>query len=434
MFKSESITEKIMTEIYPKIKEFVSETIVRSKEMDFGQIEEKVSDLSNQFSQLVANEALKAIGTGYIGRCIQCECGGVLEYHSNRCWKLKSLNGELEVYRAYYYCEKCKSSKIPLDAQLCFEGKHQSIGVRRRMALEGMAQPFEEAEKLLGESGISVSSKEIQLESEEIGQEVHHQVETEVESFWSGENEIKLEGKPTRLYITADGTTVRTEEGHKEVKIGSVYETPPAQGALANDIQHTGGFSEAEDFGKKLYVLAAKRGYEQALEVIFLGDGAKWIWKMASYHFPKAIQILDWYHAEEHLWNVCKLVYGEGAKKTEDWVREQLEYLSQGDVEAVIISLMYLSSSNREVVKKIEENITYFENNQGRMHYDEYKSKGYHIGSGTAESACKHVIGQRLKQAGMTWSLKGAEAILQLRILWKNNEWDRFWQTRKMAA
>ena len=74
-----------------KVKEFVSEAIIHSKEIDFGQIEEKVSDLSNQFSQLVANEALKAIGTGYIGRSIPCECGGVLEYHSNRCWKLKSL-------------------------------------------------------------------------------------------------------------------------------------------------------------------------------------------------------------------------------------------------------------------------------------------------------------------------------------------------------
>lgn len=165
-----------------------------------------------------------------------------------------------------------------------------------------------------------------------------------------------------------------------------------------------------------------------------MGDGAKWIWNIVSYHFPRAVQILDWYHAEERIWNVGKAVYGEGTKKAEEWVREQLDYLSKGDAESVIISLMYLSSSNSEVVKKIEDNITYFENNQGRMRYDEYRAKGYHIGSGTAESACKHVIGQRLKQAGMTWSIKGAEAILQLRILWKNGEWDRFWQTRKMAA
>ena len=102
-------------------------------------------------------------------------------------------------------------------------------------------------------------------------------METEVESFWSGEKEIKPEGTPIRQYITADGTTVRTADGHKETKLGSVYETPVSQGALANDIQYTGGFSEAEDFGRKLYVFSAKRGYEKAGEVIFLGDGAKWI-------------------------------------------------------------------------------------------------------------------------------------------------------------
>jgi hypothetical protein len=434
MFKSEAITERIMAEISHKIKDFMSDAISRSKEIDFGQIEESVKQLSQKFSKLVSDETLNAIGNGYVGRSIECKCGGALEYVSDRRWLLTSLNGELEIHRAYYHCDKCKSSKTPLDEQLAIEGKHQSIGVRRRIALEGMMQPFEEAEKLLEESGISVSSKEIQLESEWVGQEVYHKVETEVESFWSGEMEIRPEEIPVRLYITADGTGVRTEEGHKEAKLGSVYETPVARGALANDIQYIGGFSEAEDFGKKLYVLATKRGYEQALAVIFLGDGAKWIWNISSYHFPRAVQILDWYHAEERLWDVGRSVYGEGTKKTDEWVGKQLEYLSKGDAEAVIISLMYLSSSNAEVTKKIKDNITYFENNQCRMHYDEYKAKGYHIGSGTAESACKHVVGQRLKQSGMTWSLAGAEAILQLRILWKNNQWDRFWQTRKIAA
>jgi hypothetical protein len=276
MFRSETITSqgipvpakagrpqilrKIMTEIYPKVKEFMSETIGHNKELDFGQIEEKVLDLSNQFSQLVANEALKAIGTGYVGRSIKCECGDVLEYHSNRSWKLKSLNGELEIYRAYYYCEKCKSSKVPLDAQLCFEGKHQSIGVRRRMALGGMTQPFEEAEKVLEETGVSVSSKEIQLESEEVGQEVYRQVETEVESFWSGEKEIKAERTPIRLYITADGTTVRTEAGHKEAKLGSVYETPVAQGEMIYNTQ---------EVFQKLKILADQKDGSMILPITF---------------------------------------------------------------------------------------------------------------------------------------------------------------------
>lgn len=166
MFKSEAITERIMAEISPMIKDFMSETISHSKEIDFGQIEESIKQLSQKFSKLLADETLNAIGNGYVGRFIQCECGGVLEYVSDRRWLLTSLNGKLEIRRAYYHCSKCKNSKIPLDEQLAIEGKHQSIGVRRRIALEGMTQPFEEAEKLLEESGISVSSKEIQIESE----------------------------------------------------------------------------------------------------------------------------------------------------------------------------------------------------------------------------------------------------------------------------
>jgi hypothetical protein len=296
MLKSEAITGRIMTEITEKVKDIMAEAIVHYREIGFQQIEETVVELKERFSKLLTDGVLEAIGNGRQGTTMDCDCGGVYSYVSERRWLLTSLNGKIEIYRAYYYCDKCKSSKVPLDEQLCLEGKHQSIGVRKQMALEGMREPFNEASKLLEEeSGISVSSKEIQLESEEIGNEVSIQVEKEVESLWAEKKEIKPESVPDRLYITADGTGVRTELGNKEVK------TPPASGATANDIQYTGGFAQAKEFGKKLYVLAAKRGYEKALEVVFLGDGAKWIWIMAKYHFPNAVQILDWYHAEEDM-------------------------------------------------------------------------------------------------------------------------------------
>ena len=119
------------------------------------------------------------------------------------------------------------------------------------------------------------------------------------------------------------------------------------------------------------------------------------------------------------------------------WVKKRLKQLIEGKVEAVISSLSELSSSESEssdVTDEIEDNITYFTNNKERMRYNEYREKGYHIGSGVVESACKHVVGQRLKQAGMTWSVEGADAIIQLRILWKNGEWNRFWKDRRVAA
>ena len=328
---------------------------------------------------------------------------------------------------------------FPLDEQLGFEGKHQSIGIRRCIAHLSMLVGFQEASKHLKELiGVSVCSKECQLESEEIGEEIGSQEDAEVAAFWSKEKEIPAEATARRLYITTDGVNVRTgKETTKEMKIGGVYETALAKDAIAGDIRYTGGYYKSEALGKKLYVLARRRGFCTAQESVFIGDGSKWVWNIARYHFPEAVHIVDWYHAEERLWTVGRSVYGEGTTATKKWVKKRLNHLANGKVDLVISSLSKLSSSNPEVVENevgIDDNITYFTNNKERMRYNEYREKGYHIGSGIIESACKHVVGQRLKQAGMTWSVEGADAIIQLRILWKNAEWHKFWKNRKMAA
>ena len=200
--RSETIAKKIMSEMYEQIKGFISETIANRRTVNFGEIEGELQELSHDFSKRLADGALEAVGNGYVGRTIQCDCGGVMEYHSDSPWTLTSLSGELEIYRAYYYCRKCGSSKIPLDEQLAFEGKHQSIGVRKCIALLGMVEGFAEASKRLKElTGICVSAKEEQLESEEIGIEVGVQEDAEVEAFWSEEKEILAETTATYLSL-----------------------------------------------------------------------------------------------------------------------------------------------------------------------------------------------------------------------------------------
>ncbi|MFC1714383.1 ISKra4 family transposase [Candidatus Poribacteria bacterium] len=430
---SEKIANEIMSEIHEVVKDFVSDTIADRRSVSFEDIETRVLELKERFGKRLSEGALEAIGSGHVGQRIACRCGGVLEYQSNRRWILISLNGKVEIYRAYYYCENCKSGVAPLDKQLGLEGKHHSIGVRKKVALEASSEPFAETSKRLKELiGIQISSKESQLESEELGQEVGIQEDELVEAFWSEQVDVEPEVTARRFYITADGTIVSTDEGGKEVKIGSVYETPQTMNGLANDIRYTGGFNKSEHFGKKLYVLALRRGLRAAGEVIFIGDGARWIWNIARYHFPEATQIVDFYHAAERLWSLGRAIYGEGAKACKDWARKRVKYLLKGQVELVISSLCELDVP--DFAEEIRDNITYFTNNKERMRYDEYRKRGYHIGSGTVESACKHVVGQRLKQAGMRWSVQGADAILQLRILWKNGEWNRFWNGRSKAA
>jgi len=230
---SEKIASEIMTEIHEKVKGFVSETVANRKTVSFDQIETQVSELKESFGKRLSEGALEAIGSGHKGQRIACKCGGILEYQSNRRWILISLNGKLDIYRAYYYCKSCKSGSAPLDDQLGLEGKHHSIGVRRKVALEASSEPFAETSKRLKELiGVQVSSKEAQLESEELGEEVGLQEDAEVEAFWSEEKDIEPEVSARRLYITADGTSVPTDEGGKEVKIGSVYETPHTRNGL----------------------------------------------------------------------------------------------------------------------------------------------------------------------------------------------------------
>lgn len=432
---SEKIANEIMTEMGEVVKDFVSDIVSDRRSLSFDQIETRVSELKERLGKRMSEGALKAIGSGHVGQRIACKCGGVLDYHSNRRWILISLNGKLEIYRAYYYCDSCKSGFAPLDEQLSLEGKHHSLGVRKKVALEASSEPFAETSKRLKELvGVHVSGKEAQLESEELGEEVGIQEDELVEAFWSEQADVEPEATARRLYITADGTIVSTDEGGKEVKIGSVYETPQSMNGLANDMRYTGGFHNSEHFGKKLYVLALKRGLRDADEVIFIGDGAKWIWKLASYHFPEAVQIVDFYHGVERLWSLGRAIYGDGSKACKDWVRKQVKRLHKGKVELIVNSISQLDSPNVDVAEEIHKNITYFTNNKERMRYHQYRKRGYHIGSGAVESACKHVVGQRLKQAGMRWSVQGANSILQLRILWKNGEWNRFWNDRKKAA
>ena len=207
---SEKIANEIMTEMQEMVKDFVSDTIADRRSVGFDQIETRVSELKERFGRRLSEGALEAIGSGHIGQRLACKCGGSLGYESNRRWILISLNGKLEIYRAYYYCESCKTGSAPLDEQLGLEGKHHSIGVRKKVGLEAFSEPFAETSRRLEELiGIQVSSKESQLESEELGQEVGVQEDELVEAFWSEQVDI--------------------------------------------DIRYTGGFHDSEHFGKKLY-------------------------------------------------------------------------------------------------------------------------------------------------------------------------------------
>jgi hypothetical protein len=268
---------------------------------------------------------------------------------------------------------------------------------------------------------------------------------------------------PSRLYVQADGTMARLRgilgkgsDIFREVKVGAVFwattgrhasklleliakrasatakELKPVARAFVDvpkgPITYVAGLLTAADFGLRLYAEAVRRGVERAGEVVILGDGALWIWKLAEEHFPGAIQILDFWHASEWVWKVAKSVWGQGSARTTEWAEGVIaDHLILGDVVgllAAIRALPVVAPLPGERKSVPEHALEYFQNNAPRMRYLEYRARGLEIGSGTVESAGKRVVGQRCKAPGMRWSEEGLTAILNLRTNLLNDRYD----------
>lgn len=241
---------------------------------------------------------------------------------------------------------------------------------------------------------------------------------------------------PQRLYVTIDGVTVPMVGSWKESKVGAVYETfIDKDGEVqAKDIEHVATMGNAEAIGDRVYTLAFRRGAERAEEIVVLGDGGRWIWKQAKQNFPKAQQILDFYHATEHLGEIARSWHGTSNPKMDKWLQRCKEDFLEGKFERVMNSIRAWRPVEPEHIELKRENIGYFTRNKERMHYDDYRARGLHIGSGIAESSCKCLVQARLKQSGMRWSPDGAAAMLQLRRLWLDVPDANFAQYAVMTA
>jgi hypothetical protein len=305
----------------------------------------------------------------------------------------------------------------------------------------GIHVPFEVASEVFERlTGVSISDNGVRESTERMGQERLEAEQAMVEAAWDPacfELPEGPEDPPERLYGSIDGTSVRTEEGWREPKLGSWYTTDePADGPLpeeweprAEAISYYGDIQEAEAFGRLVYLTGRQRGAHRAEELVFVADGAKWIWNLVEEHFPHAVQIVDWYHATEYIWDVAYAAYGEGTDMAQEWAAARLDELWHGDFEDVLRALHAHVTPDWDD-DPARQAINYYQNNRHRMRYPEYRDRGYQIGSGTIESGCKRVIGSRLKQAGMTWTVDGARQVIKSRAMYLSGEWDDFCNRR----
>ena len=392
-------------------------------------IEGKVLDGMRALGQKVLAAACAVYVSRYPEASVSCRCGGQAKYVRRRRGQTKTQLDWIEMTRAYYLCEQCGRGQYPLDQQLGFCAGGISAGLDKQLAYLGTMLPFAEAAHVLEEmSGVSVSANRVRFSTEGLGALVAADEQQAIEAAWDPHQPDPAPDEPLDpLYISMDGMQVLTrEEGWREQLLGSIYTSreDPAPSAdqepaiRAEEHSYYTSMGDVDAFGKGLWTEAQRRGLDAAKQLVVIGDGAHWIWRLADEHFPQAIQILDWYHVTTYVWKAAHAIYGETSDMGKRWAHKQLDELWHGRVRQVMRRLRAHAAH-----KAVRQAISYFHNNRQRMRYPLFRQMGLQIGSGTIESGCKHVLIQRLTQAGMRWSQKRLQAVAKLRTRLKSQRW-----------
>jgi hypothetical protein len=360
--------------------------------------------------------------------------------HAGRAKEFLSLFGPVPLHRNYYHSQAQEAGRAPLDQALGLWAGY-SPGVLRVLCRLAARFPFElAAREFKAYCGLEVEGRQIQRIAQEMGPLVR-QMQQQLPPFKHDSGLIPV------MYAAVDGTGVpmvadelegragKQPDGSaktREVKLGCIFTqtTTDEEGLPVRDYQSTSyvaGFEQAADFMVRVRQEAIRRRMAAALLVVLLGDGAAWIWEQGQKCLPRAFQILDLYHALEHLCALAKLLEAqpEAAKALWQTWREQL--LADGVAEVLCQARQRSTTLFGQAAELAADQIGYFQKNQSRMLYGTYRALGFFYGSGVVEAGCKTVIGGRCKGSGMLWSESGATHVLDLRCSLFGNQFDQAW-------
>ena len=385
------------------------------------------------------------------GAHLSCQCGGEAHFAGRRPKTFTTALGPLRLERAWYHCDRCHHGFSPRDRTLGMEDTFLSPAALRMLGIAAARTSFEGASALLRElAGLAVAPKTVERHAEALGREI-------------ADDEARvIEPEPCdapTLYLGLDGTgvparkcEVEGREGKqpdgtaktREAKLVVVWsaQTPDKEGRPVRDsgsatynaaietIATRDTDTEPAPFARRIIREAQRRGFDTAPRQVVLGDGAPWIWNFADEHFPDATQIVDIFHAKGHLFEVAKAIYGNASEIGEQWARKRREELDEGRVADLVAALRSHAGTCEEARKDAE----YFSNNRERMNYPKFRAMGLCVATGVVEGGCKHIVGARLKQGGMRWTVVGANAIIALRCAVESNRFDDFWERRASAT
>lgn len=434
--QNEALVEQVATLIAEDVKEQVFE----AREADMGAIERGMRQLLQEVGRRALGKSITALDERYPEE-VACGCGGEARHVARRPAKALTVFGWVDYKRAYHLCADCHKGQSPLDKRLRLRPGQVSAGLHPLLALLGVQTSFAEASKLAELLLLlEVSDNTIRQETQRVGQRCARR-----EAAWQKQSQdpVYLEERqhkqeaPRRLYGSIDGVSVRLEEW-RELRAGCWYEVTPVstrqwpsrhkerlgqlEGLKAKNISYYCDIAGWRTFAELAWATGCQHGADEAKELVFVADGAQWIWELVELNFPHAVQIVDWYHAVAYLTPIATALYAD-EKEAEAWRQRMTTKLWQSDIDEVIATCQALLDHNRagEAARKAA---TYYQNNKQRMDYARYRRDGYFIGSGTIESGCKQIATMRLKRSGARWTKEGAVHTAKARAAWLSDAWD----------
>ena len=390
-------------------------------------------------------EKLLAADPGHRGPRVPCGQGHEAEFVSYRDKVIDTVLGPVTLTRAWYHCGQCGHGLAPRDADLGVAGESMSPGLAAMTDRAAADGPFAKAAGLLEDlAGVHLTAKRVERSAEASGS-AKATAERDRAALITARTLIPLPPSPLpdKLYAAIDGTGVpvtakeaacregKGEDGRartREVKLAVFF----TQDKLDKDgypvrdrdsSSYIATFEPAATFADLVQAEGIRRGAGHVRQLTILGDGAAWIWNIATAKFPEATQIVDLFHAREHLHGLARSLEFMLGDQQQDWLAARLDDLDHGDIDGICAAAR---AYPLEGVKKTEldKALGYFENNAPRMRYKWFRSRGLFVGSGLVEAGCKAVIGQRLKQSGMRWTVPGADAIIALRCREASSQWE----------
>ncbi len=422
----------LITDLLEKMRRQLQEQLPeQSATLD--QIEEAAGQIGRQMSQNIQKRLIEQCGQQQPRPPkTQCACGAAARYKGQQARSIVTAHGVLTYKRACYHCTACQHMLAPLDHALGLDSGSTTTQVRLWTALLAGQLPFAQAATTLQLlTRVALSAASVERLSVSIGTSLRQYQHQQAQQHQAGTLPKPSQPHPKRLYIGLDGVFVPLREAWKkdksqgaltcrwgECKTGVVYEACQDKQGKDSRVRtraYVATLGEVETFAPLLGTLAHQHGHHLAKEVVVIGDGAAWIWQLAARQFRGAVQIVDFFHAAQHLAEVAQARFGKDTQAAQEWLAARQEDLKTDRLDKVLAEIRAWRPASGAKRQLRLRTFGYFRNNAERMRYQSFVEKGYHIGSGVVEATCKQVVAQRLDQAGMHWCQQSAEAIVALR-------------------